>query len=365
MEIALLLARLALAGVFLVAGIAKLADRNGSSNAIAGFGVPQRLAGPLGTMLPIAEIAVATLLLPASTARWGAIGALALLLAFITGIAWNLARGRQPDCHCFGQLHSEPAGWPTLVRNGILSALATFLLVRGWNDAGAGVLGWASDLGAFERSVVAVIAALAAVVAIEGWGLLQLMRQNGRLMLRLDEIQSDTTPQSQPKTNTELPVGSPAPPFALPGIDGGIVTLADLVTLGRKVVLVFVNPTCHACAEILPDIGRWQREHVSTMTIVVISRGDVEANRAKLEPHGITHVLVEETSDVAKAYGLNGRPTAVVVRPDLTIGSPLGEKADGIRRLVQRTIDESATPVVATTSRDDRAGQPAVPGLAG
>src|SRR5690606_25514610 len=136
---------------------------------------------------------------------------------------------RQPDCHCFGQLHSEPAGWPTLVRNGILAALAAFLLVRGWNDAGAGVLGWASDLGAFERSVVAVIAVLAAVVAIEGWGLLQLMRQNGRLMLRLDEIQSDTTPQSLPKSNAELPVGSPAPPFALPGIDGGIVTLADLV----------------------------------------------------------------------------------------------------------------------------------------
>ena len=80
MEIALLLARLALAGVFLVAGIAKLADRNGSSNAIAGFGMPQRLAGPLGAMLPIAEIAVATLLLPASTARWGAIGALALVM---------------------------------------------------------------------------------------------------------------------------------------------------------------------------------------------------------------------------------------------------------------------------------------------
>ena len=36
--------------------------------------------------------------------------ALALLLAFVGGIVVNLARGTTPDCHCFGQLHSEPAG---------------------------------------------------------------------------------------------------------------------------------------------------------------------------------------------------------------------------------------------------------------
>ena len=34
----------------------------------------------------------------------------ALLLAFVGGIAFNMARGNAPDCHCFGQLHSEPAG---------------------------------------------------------------------------------------------------------------------------------------------------------------------------------------------------------------------------------------------------------------
>ena len=121
MEVALLVARLLLAGVFLVAGVAKLADRAGSRQAIVDFGLPARLATPLGIVLPLAELAVAVALIPVSTAWWGALGALALLLLFTAGIGINLARGRQPECHCFGQLHSAPAGWSTLIRNGELA----------------------------------------------------------------------------------------------------------------------------------------------------------------------------------------------------------------------------------------------------
>lgn len=355
MEIVLLLARLILAGVFLVAGIAKLADRNGSASAIEGFGIPQRLANPLGTLLPIAEIAVAMLLLPAPTARWGAVGALALLLAFIGGIGVNLARGRQPDCHCFGQLHSEPAGWPTIARNSALAAVAAFLLIGGWNDAGASAVGWASTLDTFERAMVVAVLTLSVLVAIEGWGLGMVIRQNGRLLLRLDELRDGTASVTTPGINAGLPVGSPAPRFALPNLDGATETLSDLAALGRRVMLVFINPTCHACTELLPELGRWQREHATIMTIAVISRGDVAASRAKLEPHDIVHVLVEEASDVAQAYGLTGRPTAVIVRPDLTIGSTLGEKTDGIRRLVQDVTGapEPTSPTHVVRGRTD------------
>ena len=110
MNIALLLGRLLLALVFAVAGTAKLSDREGSRQAIVDFGVPSAIAAPLGLVLPLAELTVAATLLPASTAWWGALGALALLALFVVGISINLARGRKPDCHCFGQLHSAPAG---------------------------------------------------------------------------------------------------------------------------------------------------------------------------------------------------------------------------------------------------------------
>jgi uncharacterized membrane protein YphA (DoxX/SURF4 family) len=63
-----LFARLALAGIFTVASAAKLADRGGSRQAMIDFGAPTALAGPLGALLALAELAVATALLSASTA---------------------------------------------------------------------------------------------------------------------------------------------------------------------------------------------------------------------------------------------------------------------------------------------------------
>ena len=66
MGVALLVCRLGLAAVFAVAGAAKLADRKGARRAALDFGVPKALAGPLAIAIPIAELAVAVLLLPAT-----------------------------------------------------------------------------------------------------------------------------------------------------------------------------------------------------------------------------------------------------------------------------------------------------------
>ena len=73
MDVVLFLTRLLLASVFVVAGVAKLADRGGSRQALADFGVPGPLVAPLGVLLPLAELTVAVALLPASTAWWGAL----------------------------------------------------------------------------------------------------------------------------------------------------------------------------------------------------------------------------------------------------------------------------------------------------
>ncbi|HEV2124033.1 MAG TPA: MauE/DoxX family redox-associated membrane protein, partial [Chloroflexota bacterium] len=136
MDTVLLLARLLLAAVFAVAGVAKLLDQTGSRRAMREFGLSSSLAAPLGMLLPLIELAVAGAPLSTATARWGALGALVLLLLFVAGIGVNLARGKHPDCHCFGQLHSAPAGWPTLARNATLAVVAAFILWQGWDDPG-------------------------------------------------------------------------------------------------------------------------------------------------------------------------------------------------------------------------------------
>jgi uncharacterized membrane protein YphA (DoxX/SURF4 family) len=127
MDAPLLIARLILAATFAIAGLVKLADLEGSRRAVEEFGVPRRLASTVGTLLPVAEIAVAAALVPEATARAGGIAALALLLTLSVGIA----RSETPDCHCFGQLHSAPAGPRALARNFALAALVGFVLVAG------------------------------------------------------------------------------------------------------------------------------------------------------------------------------------------------------------------------------------------
>jgi uncharacterized membrane protein YphA (DoxX/SURF4 family) len=70
MDAALLIARLLLGAVFSLAGVAKLADLEGSRRAIINFGVPSAIAAPLELVLPLAELTVAVTLLSASTV-WG------------------------------------------------------------------------------------------------------------------------------------------------------------------------------------------------------------------------------------------------------------------------------------------------------
>src|SRR3989440_10272148 len=156
MALVLLIVRLLLAVVFLVAGLAKLADLAGSRQALRDFGVPARLANPFGVLLPLAELAVVVALLLPIPAWWGGLGSLILLLLFVAGIGYNLAHGRQPDCHCFGQLHSAPAGWPTLIRNLVLAAIAGIVVGFGRSTSSLGVFDWLTPLSAFQRTEVLV-----------------------------------------------------------------------------------------------------------------------------------------------------------------------------------------------------------------
>src|SRR5215208_4215891 len=175
----LLGARLVLAGVFAGAGFAKLADRAGSRQALVDFGLPAALAKSLTILLPLAELAVALTLIPASTALWGAVGALALLLLFVAGISMNLARGRTPDCHCFGQLHSAPVGWKTLTRNGALAAVAGFVVWQGWQgDVGPSPIAWLGVLSATQLLILVGGAVVLGLLAGQWWFLIHLLRQN-------------------------------------------------------------------------------------------------------------------------------------------------------------------------------------------
>jgi methylamine dehydrogenase accessory protein MauD len=362
MDVALLLARLILAAVFAVAAAGKLADLAGSRDAVAGFGVPQPVANVVGTLLPFAELAVAALLPFAATGRAGAFGALFLLLVFSGGIGLSIARGDAPDCHCFGQIHSEPAGPRTLVRNLLLVAIAAFAAFAG-PDPGLGLFEAIGDLSAagavaLAGGVLLILLATAGVIAVLG-----LLRQNGRLLLRFEQLEQAlrehgiALPQEQPAdSGPGLAIGAEAPEFSLPGLHGETATLASLRAHGRPVLLMFTDPNCTPCRAMLPKVGGWQRDLTAQVTVAVISRGTADQSRAEAGEHGLTTVLFETNAEVSTAYGGTVTPSAVLVEAGGTIDSNAVAGQGAIEGLVQRTARPGldvvqvppAPPVIAT-----------------
>ena len=343
MTLLLMLARLLLAAVFLVAGLAKLADLAGSRQAMRDFGVPAKLADAFGVLLPLAELAIAIALIVPLTAWWGAVGALSLLLIFVAGIGYNLAQGRTPDCHCFGQLHSAPAGWSTLIRNLVLAAVAGLVVGFGRNVPGPGLTESVASLTVTQGFELLGAALLLVILLGEGWLLLQMMTQQGRLLLRIEALEKRLGVVPQPAAQVAgLAVGTPAPTFELPNLDGKTQTLQTLRSLGKPLVLFFTDPGCGPCTALLPDIGKWQREHAAKLQVALISRGTVEANRAKVTEPGVTNVLLQKDREIADAYKAYGTPSAVVVLQDGTIGSPVAQGADAIRALITTTLDPPA-----------------------
>jgi peroxiredoxin/uncharacterized membrane protein YphA (DoxX/SURF4 family) len=343
MSVVLLLARLLLAGVFLVAGLSKLADRKGSRQAIVDFGLPATHAATIGLGLPLAEGIIGLALLPRPTAWWASIGALALLVAFVGAISYNLARGETPDCHCFGQLHSTPISWRTLMRNGALAVVAGLVIWQGRDDPGGSVFAWLDGVSVTERIGLAAVCLAFGLIAGQGWLLIQILRQNGRLLIRLEAIEEKrwhggAAPTNMPSAATPahvgLPLGDPAPAFTLEDLAGEPIALDRLRSGGKPVILVFSDPNCGPCAAFMPDLARYQRDYAAILTITLISRGAAAAIRDKAAEHGLTLVLMDLDREVSKSFLAPGTPSAILIRRDGAIGSAVAQGADQIRSLI-------------------------------
>jgi peroxiredoxin/uncharacterized membrane protein YphA (DoxX/SURF4 family) len=352
LDAALLIARLVLAALFILAGVAKLSDLKGSRKAITDFGVPSAIAAPLGLLLPLAELTVAAALLPASTAWWGALGALALLSVFVVGITYNLARGRKPDCHCFGQLHSAPAGWKTLARNGVLAAVAGFVLWEGYNGVGPSALAWLGALSTAQLLGLLGGVFVLGLLAGQWVFLVHLLRQNGRLLVRLEAVEATLAESGSVVAASAngsavaqaegLPVGSAAPDFSLSGLHGETLTLDALRSSGKPLMLLFTDPGCGPCNAMLPEVGRWQEEHAQKLTLALVSRGEVEENKTKASEHGLSNVLLQKDWEVSESYEVRGTPSAVLIAPDGKVASPVAGGAEGIKGLLSYAVGERA-----------------------
>jgi thiol-disulfide isomerase/thioredoxin len=337
--------------VFATAGVGKLADLPGSRKALVGFGVPEGPASILGTLLPVAELATALALLLRPSAQWGAAAALVLLAVFVAGIANAMRHGEAPDCHCFGAIHSAPVGKGQIVRNGVLAAVAIFVL--GWGT-GPALDTWVSARSAAE--LVAVLTGVAAIlllaVAVQQW--LEIRR------LRTELLKA----QAAGGAAAGLAVGAPAPSFELPGLGREAIALEALRERGRPILLVFMSAGCGPCEAMLPELERLQTTLVDRLTIGLVGSGTIERYGATRDAGGglslndareadsVLDEALKELVELFNAYRLTATPSGVLVTPQGTIGSATVNGHLAIEALIRLTLSRlpAAAPLAPTAA---------------
>jgi len=140
--------------------------------------------------------------------------------------------------------------------------------------------------------VMWVLLGLLLVVLLSmAWSLLHVLRQHGRLLLRLEALEARVGAGEGAAQAEHGPAGllpaTPFPPFRLPSLDNGEVALEQF--RGERVLLVHWSPDCGYCRQIAPDLaGLQERLRKRKTELVLVSYGSPEANRTLVEEHGLT-----------------------------------------------------------------------------
>lgn len=342
MEVLLLILRLSLASVFGIAGIAKLFDPAGSEKAFGDFGLPKFIAKPMVVILPAFELAIAGLLLFVATSWFGAIGAAALFVIFTGGMLYQMAKGNAPDCHCFGQIHSEPVGVTSVGRNFLLLVLSGFLVAQGQANQGTSLVDSNQDIMQFVIGIAVVVLLLAAVLFLK-----KISEQQTQIMRRIELLdlvaqEGGTVERDHAGDPYEgMPIGAVVPDFELTDLDGGTVALAVLKAANMPILFFYVSPNCNPCKALVPEFDRWQKDLAGKVQLVFISNGNADENREKFSTDSDKLILLQKDREVSELIRAKWTPTAILMDADGRIASHAAAGDAAIRELVGKLIEEN------------------------
>lgn len=152
------------------------------------------------------------------------------------------------------------------------------------------------------------------LIAIGTWLAHELVRQNGRILLRLESIEQQIrsgagrSAGTRPQEAGGLPLGSVAPDFELPDLTGVRRKLSEFRE--QNVLLIFFNPQCGYCTKMAADLAALPADGGDQRAVpVVVTTGDAAENRKLVEQYGIRClVLLQEQMEVAAKYRAQGTP---------------------------------------------------------
>lgn len=341
-----LLSRFLLALIFLFSSISKLANRDATTNAVLNLGVPIRWAKLVSKGLPIVELALVPLLLYFPTSFLGAIFALLLLILFTVFISINLRKGNNVECHCFGEFSSQPISWLTVARN-IVFMLLTLVVIGTFNLSSPILFSSIFDnFRNIEIYLIATTILFIVIFFIQGWFIVHLTQQQGRLLLRLEELESFADAAKQRRigrqhstyTSNKISIGDKVPSFLSSTLSKRDFSLAKYLKTNNKLVLFFVDPNCGPCRALFPEIAYWQKKYGDFASFILISKGTQNENLTIAKNLNASEYLVQENSELNTLFGIHSTPSAFVISSDGYMETNIARGAIQIKELIDKSV---------------------------
>jgi peroxiredoxin len=176
------------------------------------------------------------------------------------------------------------------------------------------------------------------------WAILaQVVQQQGRILLRLDDlaqtahlnadhrVHKDLLPMAPaPAQPAGLAVGSRFGDFQLPDLTGRLVDLD--AWRGRRTLIVHWSITCGFCDLIAPDLARLEPDlEKQGVQVVLASYGDADANRRLAQEQGLAcSILLQPDTQPLAAFSQRGTPVAYVLDEAGCVAEPLVSGADAV-----------------------------------
>lgn len=133
-----------------------------------------------------------------------------------------------------------------------------------------------------------------------------------------------------------LAPGTPAPPFLLPSLGGGEVSLDQFQ--GDRVLLFFSSVDCPACDRVYPAIKRVSQGYPD-QKVLMISRGTSAENQALWEKEEFPFPIAFWDDAVARSYRVPGTPFGVVVdHLGVVLGSGIMGSEEALAELISIAV---------------------------
>lgn len=187
-------------------------------------------------------------------------------------------------------------------------------------------------------------------------GFYQIVKQQGRILLRLEQLEGRPQPAptkvEEPGEEVEpagLPLETDFPAFSFPDLSGKAVGLEEF--RGKRVLLVQWNFECGFCDSIAAELAALQTSFdKANVTLVLLAYGDADFNQKGAAGHGLTcPILLMKEIGSPKPFEHRGTPVAYLLDETGRVDAPFASGAVHVLSLAKALVGLSAdaTPTVS------------------